>query len=55
MNWGVIPFAVAGLVVNVIGVAVSGDNRGAGVAGIILCAIAIVGGGIRLVIGCGII
>lgn len=55
MNWGIIPFAVVGLVVSIVGVAVSSDNRGAGVAGIILCAIAILGGGIRLIIGCGII
>ena len=53
MNWGVIPFAIAGLVISIIGIATSRKSNRIGVAAIILCAIAIVVGVFRLIIGGG--
>ena len=53
MNWGVIPFAIAGLVVSIIGVATVRKSNKLGVAAIVLCGIAIVIGAIRLNIGGG--
>ena len=55
MNWGVIPFAVIGLLVSIVGVVGARNNKGLGMAGIVLCVIAIVVGAIRLVIGFGVI
>ena len=54
MNWGVIPFALAGLVISVIGTATARKSKGLGVAAIALCCIAIVVGAFRLNIGGGI-
>jgi hypothetical protein len=54
MNWGVIPFAILGLIFSIVGTAIARENRGLGVAGIVLCIIAIFFGAIRLVIGGGI-
>jgi len=53
MNWGVIPFAIAGLVVGIIGVATVRKSNRLGVAAIVLCSIATVIGAIRLNIGGG--
>jgi hypothetical protein len=53
MNWGVIPFALAGLVISIIGIATARKSNRIGVAAIILCAIAIVVGVFRLIIGGG--
>jgi len=54
-NWLNIPFALAGLIISLIGTATAKGDRGVGIAGIILCSIAIVVGILRLKIGCGII
>ena len=42
MNWGVIPFAVVGLVIGIIATATARRDRGIGIAGIALCAMAVV-------------
>jgi len=55
MNWGVVPFAVIGLVIGIITTATAKRDRGIGIAGIALCAIAIVIGTVRLIIGFGVI
>jgi type III secretory pathway component EscS len=55
MNWGVIPFAVVGLVIGIIAAATARRDRGIGIAGTALCAIAIVIGTVRLIIGFGVI
>ena len=55
MNWGVIPLAGIGLIISIIATATAKENRGPSIAGIILCAIAIFVGIIRLIIGGGII
>ena len=54
MNWGVIPFALAGLVISIIGTATAKRSKGMGVAAIALCCIAIIVGIVRLNIGGGI-
>jgi len=53
INWGVIPLAIVGLIVNTIAIAIN-NYRGVGIAGAVLCLIALIGGNIRLLIGCGI-
>ena len=53
MNWGVIPFAIAGLVISIIGVATARKSSKLGVAAIVLCGIAIVIGAFRLSLGGG--
>ena len=53
MNWGVIPFALAGLVISIIGVATAKKSNRLGVAAIVLCCIAIVVGAFRLNLGGG--
>jgi hypothetical protein len=56
LNWLNIPFAVVGLVISIVAVMKAPpDKRGAAVAGIVLCAIAVVIGFIRLVAGGGIV
>jgi len=56
LNWINIPFAVVGLIISVIALATTRDPRkGAAVAGLILCAIAVFLGGIRLILGGGIL
>ena len=54
MNWGVIPFALAGLVISIIGTATAKRSKGMGIAAIALCCIAITVGIVRLSIGGGI-
>ena len=54
MNWGVIPFALAGLVISIIGTSMAKRSKGMGVAAIALCCIAIIVGIVRLNIGGGI-
>lgn len=54
MNWGIIPFALAGLVISIIGTATAKRGKRLGVAAIALCCIAIIVGVIRLNIGGGI-
>ena len=55
MNWGVIPFSVAGVVVSAIATAASKEDRGLAIAGIILCGIALMISIPRLIIGCGVV
>ena len=54
MYWGVIPFALAGLVISIIGTSTTKKTKGLGIAAIALCCIAIIVGIIRLNIGGGI-
>ncbi len=56
-NWFNIPFAVIGLVIGIIALANAEpmENKSAGIAGIVCCAIAIVIGGARLLLGGGLI
>ncbi len=54
LNWLNIPVAVIGLVFSILGVN-KGKNKGIGTAGIIINAILIVYGAIRLIIGGGFI
>lgn len=53
LNWLVIPFSGAGLIIGIVGVAIS-KRGGIGVAGIILCSIALFISIPRLIIGGGI-
>jgi len=53
MNWGLIPFALAGLVISIIGTAIARKSKGLGAAAIALCCIALVVGIIRLNLGGG--
>lgn len=58
LNWLNIPFAIIGLVLSIVGYnQLSKLNlpTGAPVTGIVLCVIAIVFGGIRLILGAGVI
>ncbi len=55
LNWANIPFASVGLIISIIAAVTAKDTRGASIAGIILCAIAIVLGAIRLVVGFGVL
>ena len=53
MNWGVIPLALAGLVISIIGTSTAKESKGLGAAAIALCCIAIIVGIIRLNLGGG--
>ena len=53
LNWLNIPLAIIGLIISLISIA-NAKNKGIGLAGAILCSIAIVVGIGRLKIGCGI-
>jgi hypothetical protein len=53
MNWGVIPLAIAGLAISVIGIATASRSNRLGIAAIVLCCTAILVGIIRLNIGGG--
>jgi uncharacterized membrane protein YgaE (UPF0421/DUF939 family) len=56
LNWLNIPFAGLGLIISVVAVATSKEEKkGAGMAGIVLCAIAVVFGMLRLLAGGGIL
>ena len=54
-NWFVIPFAAVGLIISIIGTTSGKGRRGAGIAGIVLCSVAIFLGASRLSLGGGII
>ncbi len=54
LNWLVIPFAGAGLIISIISVANSKKSSGIGIAGIVLCAVALFISIPRLIIGGGI-
>jgi hypothetical protein len=53
MNWANIPFASVGLIISIIGVVIARGSKGMGIAGIVMCAIAIIWGAIRLKVGGG--
>ena len=53
LNWLNIPFAITGLIISVLSI-LNSERKGIGIAGIILCSVAIVVGIGRLKIGCGI-
>lgn len=55
MNWGIIPVAIIGLVISIIATANTKEKKGQAIAGIVLCSIAILGGGLRLILGGGIL
>ena len=50
LNWLNIPFAIIGFVIGIISI-INTERKGIGIAGIVLCTIAIVVGSIRLMIG----
>ncbi|MCZ4243450.1 hypothetical protein [Pedobacter punctiformis] len=57
-NWLNIPFAVVGLILSIVGYNQEKKINmptGTAVTGIVLCAIAIVFGGIRLILGAGVV
>ena len=54
LNWINIPFAVVGLIVSILSI-INTKRKGLGIAGIVLCSIAIVIGIGRLQLGCGIL
>ena len=47
-NWLNIPFALVGLILGAIGISTAKKGRGLGIAAIILCAIAILFGALKL-------
>ena len=53
LNWLNIPLAITGLIISVLSI-LNSERKGIGIAGIILCSVAIVVGIGRLKIGCGI-
>ncbi len=56
LNWLNIPFAVVGLVVGLFASSKTADaQRGAAFAGVVCCAVAVVVGALRLVLGHGIV
>ncbi len=55
LNWGVVPFSIAGLVVSIVAIATARSGKGMAIAGATMCLIAILLGTLRLQIGCGII
>ncbi len=54
MNWGVIPIAGVGIIISIVAIATAKENRGLSIAGLILCAVALIIGTIRLIIGWGV-
>jgi hypothetical protein len=54
LNWFVIPFAGIGLLISIIAVATSQENREISIAGLVLCSIALFISIPRLIIGGGI-
>lgn len=56
MNWFNIPFSGVGLIIGIIALAQAPpEKKGMAVAGTVLCAIAVVLGAIRLILGGGIV
>ncbi len=53
-NWFNIPFALLGLILSIVGVS-TGNSKGAGITGIVLCGIAVFIGAFRLLLGGGIL
>jgi VIT1/CCC1 family predicted Fe2+/Mn2+ transporter len=56
LNWLNIPFSVVGLVIGIVAFVTSKEaKKGAGIAGIVMCGIAVVFGMIRLIAGGGVL
>lgn len=57
LNWVNIPFATIGLVISIVAVTQAKDNepKGNAIAGLVLCAVAMMFGLIRLILGGGIL
>ena len=55
LNWLNIPFAVVGLIISIVAASKPSSQKGAAVGGVVLNAIAIAFGAIRLVLGGGIL
>jgi hypothetical protein len=56
LNWVNIPFSGIGLIISIISVVTTKEEKkGAGIAGIVLCAVAAVVGAIRLIAGGGLV
>jgi hypothetical protein len=56
MNWLNIPFSGVGLIIGIIALSTAPpDKKGMAVAGTVMCAIAIVLGAIRLILGGGVV
>lgn len=54
LNWLNIPFAVVGLIISIVATVTAKEKMGFGITGIVLCAVAVFFGAIRLVLGGGI-
>jgi formate-dependent nitrite reductase membrane component NrfD len=54
-NWFNIPLALVGLVISIIAAATNENSRGPAVIGIVLCAIAVLVGAFRLMLGGGLL
>ncbi len=55
LNWINIPFSLVGLILGIITVATTRESqKGAAIAGLVLCALAVALGGLRLVLGGGV-
>ena len=54
-NWFNIPLAFVGLVISIIGAATNDNSKGPAITGIVLCAIAIFVGALRLMLGFGLL
>jgi hypothetical protein len=54
LNWINIPFAAIGLIISLIAVATE-NQKSKGIAGAVMCGIAVLFGGVRLIIGGGIL
>jgi hypothetical protein len=56
LNWANIPFSGVGLIISIIAVVTAKvEKKGAGIAGIVLCAVAVAFGLIRLIVGGGVL
>ncbi len=56
LNWVNIPFAVIGLVISIAAYATGAEgNKGGSLTGLVCCAIAVVFGGVRLILGGGVL
>jgi hypothetical protein len=55
INWINIPFSIIGLIIGIVAAAKKREGRGGAIAGIVLCAIAVVFGFVRLVAGGGVL
>jgi len=55
LNWVLIPFAGLGVIISGISIGVASKERGMGVAGLLMCVVALFFGLFRLVIGGGLL